>query len=389
MCWGIFSLFILGSDGFRARLSSSANFDSISCQHPSRRCRSEKLVPSRKQTRLEMAIKGPVRYTTQDWLENITSWPHSLILHRIKVNLIVFTLWTAFLTWFYKSRAIKFLFPATIHSIAGSTLSLLLVFRTNSSYDRFWEGRKCWGSIICLSRDLARLISQHIDSKYHSTLGQQIMAFSVCLKQHLQGEKSNVELLPFYNSEDEVKKVQAFKNRPIYVLKQLGEQIRAALKDNHHDGSANAVVQTMHEHQFEHYFHGLSNAMASCERIVKQPVPLSYSRHTSRFLTLYLLSLPLTLIPLIGWMSVPTMLAICWSFLSVQEIGHFIEDPFDKETQVIPFSLILSVMRTDISEILNGVLSGKKYQDFDDMTLSIAKAKSRSRFKSENWFVYY
>lgn len=346
---------------------------------------------------LSMAIKGPVRYTTSDWIDCLVTWPTSRIMNRIKYSLLIMTLWTTFLTWLYKAKSIKFLFPAAIHSIAGSTLSLLLVFRTNSSYDRFWEGRKCWSSIVVACRDLTRLCLSHITPKYHPDIAKLMLSFSVTLKQHLQGERSNSELAPFYSSLDEVGKVQSFKNRPMQVLNALSAKIRSALLDNHHPSTAStdsqqvpqhSVVHTLHEHQFEHYLHGLSAAMAACERIVKQPVPLSYSRHTSRFLTLYLLSLPLTLIPLLGWLSVPTMTAICWSFLSVQEIGHFIEDPFDKETQIIPLSLIISVLRADINEMFGGkVLAGDAYDAWDAQILK--KARSRARLKDDNWFEYY
>ena len=346
-------------------------------------------------TRL-MAIKSPPRYTTGDWWECILSLPRSLILKRIRGSLLFFTLWTASMTWIFKSRNIRFLFPATVHSIVGAALGLLLAFRTNSSYDRFWEGRKAWTTIICLSRDIARLGSMHLSAKHQKRLAKLLMAFSVSLKQHLQGEKNDEELELFVHDEADLREVQQHKNRPYHVLSLLSKRIRSALNgdggEGHHhenlDPGSEAVVRTMHEHQFEHYFHGLSSSMAACERIVKQPVPLSYSRHTSRFLTLYLASLPLTLIPILGWMTVPTMTAICWSFLSVQEIGHYIEDPFDKQTQEIPFSLMISSMRKDISETLGGALSSEVYDQYDEKFLALARAQRRHRHSPDNWFAY-
>ena len=106
-------------------------------------------------------------------------------------------------------------------------------------------------------------------------------------------------------------------------------------------------------------FHSLAASAASCERIVKQPVPLAYPHHTSRFLSLYyLLTLPLTLITALGWAAVPTMLAISWSFLSVvQKIGLFIEDPFNKDFQIIPLNQIILVLRSDIAGALMSIHS--------------------------------
>jgi predicted membrane chloride channel (bestrophin family) len=93
----------------------------------------------------------------------------------------------------------------------------------------------------------------------------------------------------------------------------------------------------------------IETASTNCERIVKQPIPLAYTRHTSRFLSFYLLSLPFTLIPHLGWLTVPIMSAVCWSFTAIQEIGLFIENPFNKDFQIMPLNQFISVIRSDIS----------------------------------------
>ena len=94
------------------------------------------------------AIKGPIRYSSNDWIECLTTLPTSRILQRTKWAVLSNFIWTTFLVFIFKSKNITFAFPSVVHSILGSALSLLLVFRTNSSYDRFWEARKLWSSII-------------------------------------------------------------------------------------------------------------------------------------------------------------------------------------------------------------------------------------------------
>jgi predicted membrane chloride channel (bestrophin family) len=130
----------------------------------------------------------------------------------------------------------------------------------------------------------------------------------------------------------------------------------------------------------------LSNSLAICERILKQPVPLSYSRHTSRFLSLYLLALPFNLVTSLGWLTVPIISAVCWSFVSVQEIGHFIEEPFDKETQVIPLNQIVSVVRLDVSEILDGVIESPELDSAEAVMFRETLNNSREK---ESFFSYY
>lgn len=291
---------------------------------------------SRTTSSLRMAIKGPVRYSTNDVFECLASWPSSRILKRIRYTLTLLTLWALALTSVYKAFKLKYVIPGSIHSIAGSALSLLLVFRTNSSYDRFWEGRKQWSSIITACRDIARLTNLHISPIYHSEIAKLLVLFTLTLKQHLQGVKDSSELRPFIVAEESLEAIQALKNRPLYILSKIAHKVHASLGDAEED-------------LFEEHLHTLSACLANCERIVKQPVPLAYSRHTSRFLTIYLLTFPLALLPQMGWSTVLITTAISWSFLSIQEIGHFIEEPFDKDKQMISLPLLISVLRSDIS----------------------------------------
>ena len=293
---------------------------------------------SRTTTSLPMAIKGPVRYSTNDVFECLASWPSSRILKRIRYTLTLLTFWALALTSVYKVFKLKYVIPGSIHSIAGSALSLLLVFRTNSSYDRFWDGRKQWSSIITACRDIARLTNLHISPTHHSEIAKLLVLFTLTLKQHLQGVKNSSELQPFI-AEESLEAVQALKNRPLYILSKIAHKMHISLKD----------AAGEHEDLFEEHLHTLSACLANCERIVKQPVPLAYSRHTSRFLTIYLLTFPLALLPQMGWSTVLITAAISWSFLSIQEIGHFIEEPFDKDKQMISLPLLISTLRSDIS----------------------------------------
>lgn len=133
------------------------------------------------------AIRGPIRYSSNDWIECLATLPTSRILQRTKWAVLSNLLWTTLLVFIFKSKNIAFAFPSVVHSILGSALSLLLVFRTNSSYDRFWEARKLWSSIIYSSRELGRLTSLHVSKQHHERIANLVILFSIVLKQHLQG----------------------------------------------------------------------------------------------------------------------------------------------------------------------------------------------------------
>lgn len=142
-----------------------------------------------------------------------------------------------------------------------------------------------------------------------------------------------------------------------------------------------------HEHQFEDALHTLGAALAGCERIVKQPVPLAYSRHTSRFLSFYMATIPLSLISYLGWLTPFVVGLMNWSFVSIMEIGHFIEEPFNKDTQIISLNLMVSVIRSDVSEILDDVVTSPEIERFDQKMLE--SAKDRARMRDDSWFAYY
>ena len=294
---------------------------------------------------------GPVRYSTEDWIENISSLPTSRILARTKYNILFVTIWTAFWTMLYMTKKLTVSLPVSVHSILGSALGLLLVFRTNASYDRFWEGRKCWGAIVIACRDLARLTYNHLDRGYHKKIAGLLVAFSIALKQHLQGDRDPSVFSAFLGDQETVRALDSCRNRPLFLLRMLDRVVIDAIAYKYASKSKDELsCQPKYiEKGFLDGCHALSVQLGCCERIVKQPVPLSYSRHTSRFLSLYMLTLPFSLFASLGWLTIPVLTAICWSFVSIQEIGHFIEEPFNKKTQVIPLYQLVSVIRLDVS----------------------------------------
>ena len=167
-------LFILSVKGLRYNSKSAMAKQSIT--------RTAKLT-----SKLAMSIQRPTRYTSNDWFENLLALPSSRIFHRTKYCILQNIIWTTLLVFLFKKFKPTFSFPSIVHSISGSALSLLLVFRTNSSYDRFWEARKAWGILLITCRDIARNGRRKLPSSCYDRLAKLLMAFSITLKQHLQG----------------------------------------------------------------------------------------------------------------------------------------------------------------------------------------------------------
>ena len=348
------------------------------------------------------SIKGPTRYSTSNWAENILSLPSSRILKRTKSSILTVTLWACLLTYVSKVKGVLLTrgLPTWIFSILGSALSLLLVFRTNSAYSRFTEGRTSWSLVLVGCRNIARL-AYYLPKEFHPKIASLLVIFCITLKQHLQGERDVSEVDPFFTTTVPSRNIEIARkssiyylnkvtNRPLQTLLEIEKTVHEALLESYKKEKTleSDILPKYIEKGFLDAYELLSTQIAVCEKLVKQPVPLSYSRHTSRFLTLYLFSLPFALIPDIGVLTIPITTAICWSFVSIQEIGHFIEEPFNKDLTLISLPQMCAVVCSDVSELLNGIFADnaeiRKLNEFLFM-----KSVDASRTKDESDFIYY
>jgi len=182
--------------------------------------------------RLSMAIEGPTRYSTTDWIDCLRTLPTSRILQRTKWNIFWWGLWSTFVTVAFKLTKLKLQIPAAVHSVLGPALSLLLVFRTNSSYDRFWEGRKALSGIIAASRSMAAHAYIHLPKDKHRRLAVLLFAFSILQKQHIQGIIADDELASLFEP-DELSFIQSRRNRPLYVIRLLESFVHDSLREKY------------------------------------------------------------------------------------------------------------------------------------------------------------
>lgn len=297
-------------------------------------------------------LDASVRYSSKEWLACLVTWPKSSILGRIRMNILAIALWTVLLNLALNLLRIKLSFPFFIHTIAGSALSLLLVFKTNTSYDRFYEGRKLWGSIVGACRGYARLAYVHMDKRRHREVATLLVVFCNMLRQHLRKENTPTDLLPYLHPED-IRFIAAQRHRPLMVLRRL-EQITSEVLTDSRDPLIAYTLGT----DFRQYVNALGSSMGSCERIIKAPTPYFYAINTSRFLSLYLFTLPFAIIPHLGWYTVPTIMAISWCFISIQEIGHMIEDPFNMyaRAEIIAMQDMTAVVQANVSGNLSYLL---------------------------------
>ncbi|KAA8493715.1 UPF0187 protein [Porphyridium purpureum] len=316
----------------------------------------------RRQSALSMAITRPERYKSTDWIKSLATIPKSSILRRIQSHILANVAFAGIvfaLHEMYPNIDIWSISPLP-HTVLGTVMGLLLVFRTNSAYDRFWEGRKIWGGIVNRTRSLGVNYMNYLgpindspNPEVSKILIKLDQAFPISLANHLRGElEPNAaleKLIPKQNWQEYV----VARNRPLLVCRLQSRYIAQAYATREErDGNTNAERETM-----ERGINDLIDYMGMCERIVKTPVPEAYSRHTSRFLSLWCLTLPFIFVKADDWLVMPIMAFVSFALFSIEEIGHLIEDPFIKHPYAPGIDLPLEAMATTINGDLQDMIT--------------------------------
>jgi ion channel-forming bestrophin family protein len=257
-------------------------------------------------------------------------------------------------------------YPVSLPSLAilipNIVLGLLLVFRTNTAYERYWEGRKCWGTIIVSVRNLARQIWVAVVEQTSSDRPAKIatlrllVAFAVATKLHLRQEPINEELDPLLSAA-QFNQLKTRNNPPLEVAFWLSDY----LQTQQHRGCL-SIHQLVAMHKL---LDSLVEALSGCERILKTPMPLAYSIHLKQLLLLYCLSLPFQMVGNLGGWTAPVVMLISFTLFGIEEIGIEIENPFGHDANDLPLDSICATMMRNIDDLVTFTpsFSGEKSQE--------------------------
>ncbi len=243
---------------------------------------------------------------------------------------------------------------SVIYSILGFTLSLLLVFRTNSAYDRWWEGRKQWGLLTNVSRALAAHLDALVASenkKVKEVFANYIGLFAYTLQAHLRtekvGEKSiakrfNVEAI----GEENIQKIATTYHQPQEVYKQLVDYMHRQKK------AGEFSVQDMY--LFKTELNTLIDVCGACERIKSTPIPFSYSVFLKKFIFFYVMLFPMVYGINMSYFIIPVTVFVLYVLASIELIAEEIEDPFNGEDNDLPtFEIAENIKKSVVTVLLS------------------------------------
>jgi len=232
-----------------------------------------------------------------------------------------------------------------IYTLIGLVLSILLVFRTNTAYDRWWEGRKQWGALVNNARNLAVYVHGSFprsDEDVRRFYGKQISNFCLGLVEHLRDGVQVDELI--YLSEEERVRFKAANHVPNLIVRRMYERLSQAHEIGEISNADFINLGPLHK--------SFLDILGACERIKKTPIPFSYAVYLKIFITVYIAVLPFALVEAFGWLTIPLSMFITFALLGVELLGQEIEDPFGLDCNDLSTGLIAHTIKKNVFEIL-------------------------------------
>ena len=286
-----------------------------------------------------------VSYETRNWLRILVS-VHGTVLPRIAWRVVAVGAVGAAVSVIAHRGVADPAIPASVHTLVGVALGLLLVFRTNASYDRYWEGRKLVGAMVNNTRDLARQTRSFLDAsspEVRRAQGDLIVALFATIRRYLRNERQWPELAERLGAE-RLAALDGARCPPLLVARWLSDGY-----------TAEARAGRLSEHRLQVLDGAISDLIdffGGCERIMKTPVPFAYAHHIKGFLTLFCLTVPLALLAQMGWYTAPASAIVAYALFGIDEIGVEIEDPFGYDANDLPLDAIGETIATDVGQVI-------------------------------------
>lgn len=290
-----------------------------------------------------------VKYNPKTWFSLIFHAYSRQVMRTLTPTLIFMTLYTAVICYlfvdYFEIHEAQFQPTIAMHSLLGIVLGLFLVFRTNTAYDRWWEGRKLWGAMVNSTRNMALKLNAYISKENHEDrewFAKMIPNFIFATKESLRNGVQLNELDPVHdNFNEELKK---YKHKPNRISALMYAKVNELYKAGKFSGDQ--LINLDKE------LKDLIDFMGACERIRNTPIPYSYMMYVKKFIFIYIVTLPFGFVTQSGYMTVVIVILITFVLMSVELIAEEIEDPFGRDLNDLPTDELAVKIKDNVREIL-------------------------------------
>lgn len=287
-------------------------------------------------------------YNPKEWIKPVLYLHRSDTIRKLFPYLLaaaVFSWGVAFLELEYLKLSEKSWVKniTVVHSLLGFALSLLLVFRTNTAYDRWWEARKQWGTLVNISRTMAIKVDSMLpaDDKTHRTFFRKVIPmYAHSLFVYLRSDYTRYML-------DEVDhpELDIDKHGPNQIANLMFRTIRSLYREE--------VITADDYRILDEEVRSFTNVCGSCERIKNTPIPQSYSSFLKKFIVIYVATLPTGYVFSIGYFVTVAVPFIFYVLASLEIIAESIEDPFGTDPDDLPIEKIALNIKKHVQEIIH------------------------------------
>lgn len=286
-----------------------------------------------------------VQYNPKDWITFIFKFHKSDTFRQLFPMMIFVGIYTGIIGYleieYWKLSQDDHLKNITImHGMLGFVISLLLAYRTNTAYDRWWEGRKLWGSLVNNSRNLAIKLSAILkDENDKNYFKRMIPNYALVLGNYLRDEETAKMLFEGLDLE-----LDHNKHRPNQIAKLLFHKIHDLHQLEKISGDQLIIINAE--------LQSFTDVCGACERIKNTPIPYSYSAFIKKFIFIYVMTLPFGYVFSLGYYTIPVVIFIFYVLASLELIAEEIEDPFGNDSNDLPTAKIASNIKKHVEELL-------------------------------------
>lgn len=274
--------------------------------------------------------------------------PFLYILNKVKYDLVyvlLVSLSVLFVTEWYREFLPEM--PLTIPAFIGTAISILLSFKLNQSYDRWWEARKVWGSIVNDSRSLViqlLTLTAKGDEATVKRIAYRQIAWCYSLGQSLRGLDPTENLGKFLSEED-LRMAARQQNKPLTLLHLHGKDIQYLKERNRLD--------TFSQLQLDDTLVRLCDAQGKAERIKTTVFPVTYRLFLHAIIYLFVITLSVSLKDVAGYFEIPLLLLVSAAFLLLEKSATHMQDPFENRPTDTPVTAIARTIEINIRQLLN------------------------------------
>jgi putative membrane protein len=290
-----------------------------------------------------------ISYNTKDWLTVLFRFNKADTVRKLLPLIGAISLYSWVLAYF-ELEILKLADTdhlrniSMMHSLLGFAISMLLVFRTNTAYDRWWEGRKLWGALTNNSRNLALKLDSILppdDQVNRNFFRKAISLYASMLRDHLRSETTRLAL-------DEIDHPEL----AVDTQRHLPNQVAALMMKRIQELYQQKIITGEHLIFLNPELMSFTDICGACERIKNTPIPYSYSVFIKKFIFIYVLTLPIGYVFNMGYLVIPVVAFVFYVLASLELIAEEIEEPFGGDANDVPTEKIAANIRIHVTEIL-------------------------------------